>query len=419
MPPALQVISDDSFSSQDLSLGRYAQPMTAAMSHLECARCGTEHPADRLQQRCDCGGTLLVRYRPVDITLAKILIRPSGLWRFRELLPVSGEPVSLGEPETPLLFASHLSERWGVEVFVKDESTLPGGTFKARGASVGLSRARELGAKRMVMPSAGNAGGAWALYAARAGVELTVTMAATAPQANQIEVTTAGARLELVDGTIADAAGRAREIASETGAFLSATFAEPYRVEGKKTAWLETFAQLGHGSSMVLPRTIVLPVGGGVAAVAAAKAADEALAAGWTLGHAPHLVGVQPEDCAPIVRAFERGDTEVTPWPHQPTTIAAGLRVPAPSEGDLVLEVIRVSGGTMVAVPEDEIVSSVRTLAATEGIFACPEGAATVAAADRLAAAGRLEGPVVLYNTGSGIKYLPELERYERNSSDA
>jgi threonine synthase len=268
------------------------------------------------------------------------------------------------------------------------------------------------------MPSAGNAGGAWALYAARAGLELTVTMANTAPRANQLEVTTAGARLELVDGTIADAATRARAIAEETGAFLAATFAEPYRVEGKKTAWLETFAQLGDGSTMTLPRTIVLPVGGGVAAIAVAKAAEEVRAAGWTTDRGPRLVGVQPEDCAPIVRAFERGDTEVTAWPEQPTTIASGLRVPAPSEGDLVLEVIRASDGTMVAVPEDEIVSSVGTLAATEGIFACPEGAATIAAADRLAAAGDLEGPVVLYNTGSGVKYLPELDRYEGPSSE-
>ena len=386
------------------------------MSHLECGRCGTAYPPDRLQARCDCGGTLLVRYGAIDVSLREVLARPPGLWRYRELLPVIGEPVSLGEPETPLLFASRLSERWGVDVFVKDESLLPGGTFKARGASVGLSRAHELGAKSVVMPSAGNAGGTWALYAARAGLELTVTMARTAPQANQLEVTMAGARLELVDGTIADAAERARAIAEDTGAFLAATFDEPYRVEGKKSAWLETFAQLGDGSTMALPKTIVLPVGGGVAAIAAAKGAEEVTALGWTSDRGPRLVGVQPEDCAPIVRAFERGDTEVTPWPHEPTTIAAGLRVPAPSEGDLVLDAIRGSDGTMVAVSEDEIVSSVRTLAASEGIFACPEGAATIAAAERLAAAGDLEGPVVLYNTGSGMKYLPELERYDSES---
>jgi threonine synthase len=307
-----------------------------------------------------------------------------------------------------LLFASRLSERFGVEVFIKDDSPLPGGTFKARGAAVGLSRAVELGVKQIVMPSAGNAGGAWALYAARAGIDITVTMARTAPVANQKEVSLAGGNLELVDGTIADAGARAKEIATETGAFLASTFNEPYRVEGKKTAWLETFLQLGDGTSMRFPKTIVLPVGGGVAAVAAVKAAQEVVALGWVSdpSDTPRLVGVQPEDCAPIVRAFERGETQVEPWPGEPSTIAAGLRVPAPSEGDLVLDRVRSSGGTMVAIPEADIVAAVSDLAATEGLFACPEGAATVPAAARLAAAGDLEGPVVLYNTGAGTKYL-------------
>ena len=360
-----------------------------------------------MQNRCECGGTLLARYGAPQVSLVEVLARPTGLWRFRELLPITGDPISLGEPETALLFAERLSERWGVETFIKDESTLPGGTFKARGASVGITRAVELGAKSIVMPSAGNAGGAWALYAARAGIELTVTMARTAPIANQREVEVTGAALELVDGTIADAGGRAKEIAASTGAFLASTFNEPYRVEGKKSAWLETFAQLGDGSSMRLPATIVTPVGGGVAAIAAAKAAAEVGALGWCSGdEGPRLIGVQAEDCAPIVRAFERGDTSVEALTTQPVTIAAGLRVPAPSEGDLVLDRVRSSGGTMMAVSEDEIVAAVLDLASTEGVFACPEGAASVAAAGRLAAAGDLAGPVVLYNTGSGVKYL-------------
>jgi threonine synthase len=382
--------------------------MSSTLRELVCARCGAALTATRLQNRCDCGGTLLARYE-TSVVLAEILARPPGLWRFRELLPVDGDPVSLGEPETPLLFASRLSERFGVEVFIKDDSPLPGGTFKARGAAVGMSRAVELGAKSIVMPSAGNAGGAWALYAARAGIDITVTMARSAPAANQKEVTLAGGKLELVDGTIADAGKRAKEIADETGAFLAATFNEPYRVEGKKTAWLETFLQLGDSSGMRLPRTIVLPVGGGVAAVAAAKAAAEVVALGWTSDEQPRLVGVQPEDCAPIVKAFESGATEVEPWPGQPSTVAAGLRVPAPSEGDLVLDRVRASGGTMLAVSESDIVSAVGDLAASEGLFACPEGAATVPAAARLASAGGLEGPVVLYNTGSGVKYLDAL----------
>lgn len=379
------------------------------LSHLQCARCDRSYDATVLQNRCDCGGTLLARYAAPDVSLSDVLARPSGLWRFRELLPLSGEPISLGEPETPLLFASRLSERWGVETFIKDESTLPGGTFKARGAAVGITRAVELGAKSIVIPSAGNAGGAWAIYAARAGIELTVTMARTAPIANQREVEVTGATLELVDGTIADAGARAKEIAASTGAFFAATFSEPYRVEGKKSAWLETFTQLGEGVSMRFPATIVTPVGGGVAAIAAAKAAEEVRSLGWS-GEQPHegprLVGVQPEDCAPIVRAFERGATTVEPLTTQPATIAAGLRVPAPSEGDVVLDRVRSSNGTMIAVSEDEIRAAVRDLATTEGLFACPEGAATIPAAARLAAAGDLAGPVVLYNTGAGTKYL-------------
>ncbi|MDQ3956070.1 MAG: pyridoxal-phosphate dependent enzyme, partial [Actinomycetota bacterium] len=241
--------------------------MTSRMTHLECAECSTRHDADQLHQRCDCGGTLLVRYDLAGTSLDDVRSRPPGMWRYRELLPVRGEPVSLGEPQTPLLFAPRLSERWGTDIYVKDESGLPGGTFKGRGSSVGLTRALELGAKRVVMPSAGNAGGAWSLYAARAGVDLTVTMARTAPGANQAEVIAAGANLVLVDGSIADATRRAAALAEESDAFLATTFSEPYRLEGKKSCWLECFDQLGDEQTMKLPATIVLPVGGGVAAV--------------------------------------------------------------------------------------------------------------------------------------------------------
>jgi threonine synthase len=288
---------------------------------------------------------------------------------------------------------------------VKDEGTLPGVTFKARGACVALSRAVELGVKKVVMPTAGNAGGTWSLYAARAGVEITVVMARTAPATNQAEVRTAGGELVLVDGTIADAGRVTLELAEESGAFVAMTFSEPYRMEGKKAAWLEIFDRLGSQGSMKLPRTIVLPVGGGVAAWAAAKAAHEVLELGWADGPAPALVGVQPGNCAPIVRAYDNGEEEVAPWEDNPMTIAAGLRVPKPGEGKYVLKEIVASGGSMVAVEEDEIRAAMKDLAATEGIFACPEGATTVVAAERLAREGRLEGPVVLYNTGSAAKY--------------
>ncbi|HEU0132526.1 MAG TPA: threonine synthase [Mycobacteriales bacterium] len=357
------------------------------LTGLDCARCGTTYDPALLHGRCGCGGTLLARY-----DLARVDRRArGGLWSFRDLLPVAGEPVTLGEPETPLLPLPSLG------AFVKDDGVLPGGTFKARGAAVGVTRARELGATSIVLPSAGNAGGAWALYGARAGLPVTVVMARTAPRMNQDEVTLAGAALELVDGTLADAGRRAKEIAAETGAFLAATFGEPYRVEGKKTAWLETFAQLGR-----LPGTIVFPVGGGVGLVAAHKAAREVLDLGWYDGPPPALVGVQVDDCAPIVAAFEAGRDAAEPWPGEPTTSAAGLRVTAPGESDLVLRCVRESGGTMLAVTEDALRQAVRDVARAEGVWLSPEGAAAVAALPALDAP---RGPVVVYNTASGPKY--------------
>jgi threonine synthase len=360
---------------------------------VQCARCGATYDATVLQARCECGGTLLARY---DLTRVD---RPArgGLWAYRALLPVTGPPVSLGEPETPLLPLPRLSERLGFAVYVKDDGVLPGGTFKARGAAVGVTRAHELGATAIVLPSAGNAGGAWALYGARAGLPVTVTMARTAPRMNQDEVTLAGATLELVDGTLADAGARARAVAAETGAFLAATFGEPYRVEGKKTAWLETFAQLGR-----LPGTIVFPVGGGVGLVAAHKAAREVLDLGWYDGAPPALVGVQVDDCAPIVAAYDAGAEAATTWPGTPTTTAAGLRVTAPGESDLVLRCVRETGGSMRAVSEATLAEAVRVVARTEGVWLSPEGAAAVAALPYLDAPRE---PVVVYNTASGPKY--------------
>ena len=331
------------------------------------------------------------------------------MWRYRELLPIHGEPVSLGESETPLLYLPRLSERWGVKTWVKDDGLLPSGTFKARGAAMAISRAVELGVKRIVMPTAGNAGAAWALYCARAGIELTVVMSKTAPETQQGEVTVAGAALELVEGSIADAGKRAKELAAEYDAFFAGTFYEPYRVEGKKTAWLETYDQLGGDEAWRLPRTIVVPVGGGVAAVAASKAAAELRALGWTDDAAPRVVGVQAEDCAPVVRAFEQGLEVVPAWDQPTSTIAAGLRVPAPAEGALILDIVRSSGGSMHAVSDETIRAAMSDLASTEGVFACPEGAATLPVAEKLARERKLEGPVVLYNTGSGTKYVDVL----------
>jgi threonine synthase len=268
----------------------------------------------------------------------------------------------------------------------------------------------------MVVPSAGNAGGAWALYGARAGVRVTVTLARSAPVANRTEVQTAGGELVLVDGTVADAGRRAVEMARERGAFLSVPFTDPYRLEGKKTAWLEAFDQLGRDGSPRYPRTIVLPIGGGIGTIAAAKAVDEVTALGWCGDEPPVLVGAQAADCAPVAQAFERGLDTVEAWPREPTTIAAGIRVPRPPEGAMLLECVRRSGGSVEAVAEQDIVATLRDLAATEGLFTCPEGATAVAAADRLARDGKLEGPVVLYSTGSGTKYTAALAESQTRS---
>ena len=375
--------------------------MASRLSHLECARCGRDHDASILQTRCDCGGTLLARYDLSDLKLDSIYDRPDDLWRWSDLLPLQGDGVRIDEQRTPLRELQSLAVTLGVETYLKDDGPLVGETFKARGAAVALSRAIELGVKEFVMPTAGNAGGAWSAYATAAGVPITVCMSRTAPDFNQREVEANGGRLELVDGTIADAGKRAKEIAAETGAFLASTFNEPYRVEGKKTAWLETFDQLG----MRLPRTIITSVGGGVAAIAAWKAAEEVTELGWVPQEMPTIVGVQPEDCAPIAKAFAAGAEDVEPWPGEPTTIAAGLRVPSPSEGYLVLDRVRRSGGSMETVSEDEMRKWVRWMLESEEESVCPEGAAAVAAAVSLAKTGRLEGPVVIYNTGAGSKY--------------
>ncbi|MDQ3876967.1 MAG: pyridoxal-phosphate dependent enzyme, partial [Actinomycetota bacterium] len=219
-----------------------------------------------------------------------------------------------------------------------------------------------------------------------------------------------GATLELVDGSIADAGRRAADIASETGAFLAATFNEPYRLEGKKTAWFEVFDALGQGEDVMrLPAVIVLPVGGGVAAVAAMKAAEEARALGWTTDPLPRLVGVQAAGASPIADAFSSGAEEVVPIDGEPDTIAAGLRVPAPAEGTLVLRTVRESGGAMVVVDDDEIRRAIGSLASSEGIYACPEGAATVAAAEEIKETFEMGESVVLYNTGAGAKYAAVL----------
>ena len=332
--------------------------------------------------------------------------RPPTLWRYHELLPVSArdQVVSLGEGMTPLLPMRRLAGELGLPaLLMKDESPLPTGTFKARGAAVGVSRAAELGAAAVAMPTNGNAGAAWAAYAARAGLGCLVAMPLDAPEITRSECVLAGAESYLVDGLIGDAATMiAAATARRPGCQDVSTLREPYRLEGKKTIGLEITEQLGWRT----PDVILCPVGGGVALIGIVKALRELQELGWIDGRLPRLVAVQAAGCAPVVRAFGRGALETEPWPDARTQ-AFGLTVPAPLGGFLALQAIRSSGGTAVAVTDAELLGSLRQVARAEGIWICPEGAACFAAAGKLRAGGWLSDSdeVVVLNTGTGMKY--------------
>lgn len=378
---------------------------------LECPECGRTTAADRLQTFCRaCDSPWLARYdldavrRTVDRDA--LAHRPRGIWRWAELLPVQDAHyrLTLGEGDTPLLPAPRLGERLGLpHLFLKDESQNPTGTFKARGLVMAVARGVELGVQAFVIPTAGNAGGALAAYAARAGRPAHVLMPRDAPRINQAEVRAAGADLRLVDGLISDAGRQARTLAQRHGWFDVSTFKEPYRVEGKKTMGLEVAEAFGWS----LPEVIIYPTGGGTGLVGMWKAFQELEALGWIAGPKPRMVSVQASGCAPIVRAFEQGAERATPWEHA-ETVAAGLRVPSVFADRLILRALRESGGTAVAVSDQAIRQAQRLLAHSEGVFAAPEGAATVAAARQLAQQGWLHPAerVVLFITGSGLKYV-------------
>ncbi len=332
--------------------------------------------------------------------------RPAGLWRWAELLPV-GNPAfrfSLGEGDTPLLILPRLTEELGMGVvLLKDEGVNPTGTFKARGLATAVSRAAELGVREFVIPTAGNAGAALAAYAARAGLKAHVFMPEDAPHINQVEVRAAGADLHLVRGLIDQAGKQASEQARSKGWFDVSTFKEPYRVEGKKTMGFELVEALG----WELPDVIVYPTGGGTGLVGMWKAFAELRELGWIDQDDPRFVSVQPAACAPVVRAMELGTERIAPW-EQAMTKAHGLRVPKPYADRLILQVLRESGGTAVAVEEQEIQSAQEDMARQEGILTCLEGAATLAGLRKLVRRGWVArgARVVLFNTGSGLKYL-------------
>jgi threonine synthase len=338
----------------------------------------------------------------------EIVLRPASLWRYHELLPVSGagRVVSLGEGMTPLLAMRRLGRALGVpRLLMKDEGLLPTGTFKARGASVGVSRAAELGVSGIAMSSNGNAGAAWAAYAARAGMPSLIVMAAGAPAITRAECTAAGAELRAADGDIADA-GRlvAAAVTAHAGYQDVSTLKEPYRVEGKKTMGFEIAEQLGWR----LPDVLVYPTGGGVGIIGIYKALLELRELGWTGRQLPRLVAVQAAGCAPIVKAFASGASRSEPWPDA-RTVAFGLTVPKALGDFLVLDALYATDGIAVAVEDEALLADQRQVARLEGAFICPEGAACITAVRQLRESGWLSEAeeVVMLNTGAGLTYPP------------
>jgi threonine synthase len=332
--------------------------------------------------------------------------RPADLWRYHELLPVreAGHVVSLGEGMTPLLAVPRLGEALGLPgLLIKDEGLLPGGTFKARGAAVGVSRAAELGVRAIAMPTNGNAGAAWAAYAARAGMRSLIVMPTGAPGVTRAQCVAAGAELYLVDGLIGDAARLVADALGRRPGYQNvATLTEPYRIEGKKTMGLEIAEQLGWR----MPDVIVYPTGGGVGLIGIHKALRELLDLGWVRGGLPRLVAVQSTGCAPIVKAFGAGAGEAEPWPDA-RTVAFGITVPKPLGDFLILEALYATGGTAVAVTDEALIAGQREVGRLEGCFVCPEGAACFTAVRQLRHAGWLSetDEVVVINTGTGLIY--------------
>jgi threonine synthase len=379
------------------------------LTHLECSCCGAVYDADERHNLCPaCDRPLLARY-----DLAAVAARPRRavigseptLWRYRALLPVrdSRHEVSLGEGFTPLLQARRLGEALGLShLYIKEESLNPTGSFKARGMAVAISRARELGVREVVIPSAGNAAGAAAAYAARAGMRVHVFMPRDVPAPFLQECRALGAEVTLVDGLIGDCGREARRVAAASGAFDLSTLKEPYRLEGKKTMGYELAEQFGWW----LPDVIIYPTGGGTGLVGMWKGFAEMAALGWIGERRPRMVVVQAEGCAPIVRAFHAGEETATPWADA-HTVAAGLRVPSAVGDRLILQALRQSGGTAVAVSDAALLAAQGRLSRLEGVFACPEGGAALAALEVLLAQGWLapDERIVLFNTGSGLKY--------------
>jgi threonine synthase len=381
------------------------------VTHLECGICGEQYQARQLHNLCTkCGKPLLVRYdlERVKRTLSResLKSRRADLWRYREVLPVEQEAniVSLGEGWTPLIETPRLADKVGIkDLRVKDESQNPTQSFKARGMTAAVSMAKELGVKKLAVPSAGNAAGALAAYAARAGMEAHIFMPADTPRANVIECELTGAKVTLIDGLITDCGAEVARRKEAEGWFDVSTLKEPYRVEGKKTLGYELAEQL----DWTLPDVIIYPTGGGTGLIGMWKAFDEMEALGWIGSERPRMVTVQATGCAPIVRAFEKEQRFAEEFPNAATT-ASGLRVPKAIGDFLIIDALRESGGTAIAVTDEELLDAAREIGAAEGIFVAPEGGACLPALRKMIANGDVtkDDRVVLFNTGAGVKYL-------------
>jgi threonine synthase len=382
----------------------------ARIAYLECTKCGAHVNSDKPQSICPKdGGVLFVRYNRQDLKRDfNRAALPASMWRYAEVLP-DAPPVSLGEGFTPLL-----PSREFANVYIKDEGLNPTGTFKARGMSVAVTMARAYGLKKLAAPSAGNAASALAAYAAAAGLEAHIFMPRDVPLANRVECETYGAHITLVDGLISDCARMLAERKDKEGWFDVSTLKEPFRVEGKKTMGYEVAEQL----NWKLPHGIIYPAGGGVGLIGMWKALEEMGTMGWIGPARPKMIAVQSSGCAPIVKAWDEGKPSSEFWPNA-STLAAGLRVPKAYGDYLILDILKKSAGTALAVTDIEIMDALRQWAKIEGVFAAPEGAASLAAYRKLRDRGffTAEDKVVLFNTGSGLKYLDVIEGEKRKSA--
>lgn len=387
----------------------------ARIAYLECTKCGQHLDADRPQTVCpNDGGVLYVRYDlhviKKNFKLDSLAGRAPTMWRYAEVLP-EVNPVSLGEGFTPML-----ASREFLRIYIKEEGLNPTGSFKARGLSAAVTMAKAYGIRKLAIPSAGNAASACAAYAAAAGLEAHIFMPRDVPQANRVECESYGARVNLVNGLISDCARAVAERKDKEGWFDVSTLKEPFRLEGKKTMGYEVVEQLGGR----LPQGIIYPTGGGVGLIGMWKAFDEMQELGWIGSERPRMVAVQASGCAPIPKAWDEGKSTAEPWPNA-ATLAAGLRVPKAYGDYIILDILRKSGGTALAVTEDEIMDALFHWARVEGIFASPEGAASLAAYRKLRSSGffKAEDAVVLFNTGSGLKYLEVIDGQKRRGKQA